>query len=135
MAQRIKKPLYPNPADQKKYTPIEFYTVDRAFQKNQTKRKKIIHSVKNSTTCLKTQEHRDSFFCLSHPIGKMDLKGKCEWLKPHCALGFDSNQHSAINIINDDNYLNYEFAKLHLNSANLHNESITTAKNPCFLFP
>lgn len=83
-------------------------------------------------SCLKTQEHRDSLFYLLHATGKMGLKGKHEWLKTHCALGFDSNKHSAINIINYDDYFNYESAKSCLNNANLRNESITTAKNPLF---
>ena len=58
----------------------------------------------------------------------MGLKGKYEWLKPYCALGFDSNEHTATDIINDDDFFIYETAKSYLNSANLRNDTIANAK-------
>ena len=47
------------------------------------------------------QEIRNSKFYLSCPTGKIGTKGKCEWLKPNCAFGFDSKDNVAVNEIND----------------------------------
>ena len=58
----------------------------------------------------------------------MGLKGKYEWLKPYCALGFDSNEHAATDIINDDDFFTCKIAKAYLDSANLRNNTIMNAK-------
>ena len=58
----------------------------------------------------------------------MGLKGKHEHLKPYCALGFDSKEHTATDVINDDEYFTYDAANSYIRASNLRNETESNAK-------
>ena len=89
-------------------------------------RKRLDNHRKGS--CLTTLEHRKSLFCMSHPTGKMGLKGKYEHLKPHCAMGFDSKERTATDVIDDDEYFTCNAANSYISSAKLRNDAELNAK-------
>ena len=81
---------------------------------------------------LKTKECRDVLFYLSCPSEKMGSKGKCQWLNPYCAFGLDSRDQSAINVLKDETFFDYESAKSRIKTSNLRDENEIVAKKHLF---
>ena len=58
----------------------------------------------------------------------MGLKGKYGDLKPYCALEFDSKEHTAIDVINNDEYFTCDTANSYIRALNLQNQIESNAK-------
>jgi len=112
----INETAFPVPNDCKEYSPIEFYNIAKR------------HSGKDRFSFATTAESRSSLFYSSCPMNDIGLRGKCDWLQPHCAFGCDLNKQNMATKIMCSNHFNWSSAQACLQRMKTRGENLTHKK-------